>query len=83
MRWAPSGLSQPLNDLARAIERQFAPKIPERPTRLLGVPQARLTADFAADNPYGVVINTDTNTLAASVLVGGAWTWRKYDGSAL
>ena len=83
MRWTPAGLSQPLNDLARAVERQFAPRLPDRPSRLLGVAQAKLTDDLAADNPLALVINTDTNKLAIAVLVAGAWTWRNYDGSAL
>lgn len=76
-------MSGPLMVLARAIDLTFAKRTPDAPTRLLGVAAANLTADFAASHPYGVAINTDTNQLVVSVLVSGAWAWRKYDGSAL
>lgn len=82
-RWVPSGLSAPFLDFARALEKQFAPIRPARPVRLPSFAQTSLTDDFAADNPYGLAINSTTGGLVVSVLVGGVWTWRDYDGSAL
>lgn len=70
-------------DFARAVERQFAPRLPDNPPRLPAIDQADLTTAHAARNPYGVAINADTGALAVSVQVAGVWTWRKYDGSAL
>lgn len=83
MNWLPAGLPDWVPSLARALDRQFAPRIPDNPVRLPGVAAADLTAALAARHPYGAAINTDTGRPAYSVLVSGAWAWRYADGSAL
>lgn len=69
--------------LGRAIEKTFQERIPSAPPRLVAIPQADLTDPHAARNPHGLAINQTTGQLVISVLVAGAWTWRKFDGSAL
>lgn len=83
MKWTPAGLTSQLLDFARAVEKQFAPLYPQNPPRFPPIAAADLTAAHAARNPYGIAINSDTNQVVVSVLVAGAWTWRKYDGTAL
>lgn len=82
-RWLPQGLPPWVAEFARALEKQFAPRLPLDPARLPAIAQADLTDAHAARNPYGVCINTDKGALAVSVLVAGVWTWRDWDGTAL
>lgn len=83
MSWAPAGLSDQLQRLVRAMDGQFAPRIPTTPPRLPRIKAAKLTDDLAERHPSGSAINADTNKQVISVLVAGAWTWRNSDGSAL
>ena len=85
MRWLPAGLPEWGNLLARAIDRQFLPRIPVFPVRVPPHPETDLTAEFAAANPYGLAINTDTKKLVISVLNAGAtaFEWANVDASAL
>lgn len=83
MSWAPSGLSEPLLNLVRAIDRQFAPLRPSRPVRLPGVVSGDLTAISAARDPLGTAINLTTNKQVQSVPDGvGGYVWVHADGSA-
>jgi hypothetical protein len=83
VRWLPSGLPSWVADLARAIDGRFQQRLPDAPTRLKAHVGVELTDAHAARNPHSVAINETTGQLVISVLVAGAWTWRKYDGSAL
>lgn len=83
MRWMPAGLPAWGADFGRALDSQFQPKIPDVPTRLKAFAQADLTDAHAARNPHSLAINSTTGQLVITVLVAGAWTWRKYDGAAL
>jgi hypothetical protein len=69
--------------LARAIDGRFQPIIPDTPTRLKAIAAADLTPANAARYPHSLAINETTGQLVISVLVAGAWAWRKYDGSPL
>jgi hypothetical protein len=83
MRWVPTTVTGAALDLARAIERQFAPRVPDRPVRLPTRASAELIAASAALDPYGAVINTDTKKLAYSLPDGsGGYAWFHADGSA-
>lgn len=83
MSWAPAGLTAELQRLVRAMDGQFAPKIPSVPVRLPRIEAAKLNDALAERHPSGSAINADTNKQVISVLVAGVWTWRNSDGSAL
>lgn len=83
MKWLPAGLPAWVSDLARALDKQFAPRFPDQPPRLKAFAATDLTAALAERNPYGVAIDSTNNRLVISVLVAGVWTWRRWDGTAL
>lgn len=83
MRWVPAGLPAWVQPLASAMEKQFAPLLPSNPPRVPAIAEAKLTAEHAARNPYGLAVNTDTGALVVSTQVAGAFAWRNADGSAL
>lgn len=83
MRWVPSSVTGAALELARAIDKQFAPRIPSRPVRLPGLASADLTAAAAGLDPLGAAINLTTSKAVFSVPDGtGGYTWVHADGSA-
>jgi hypothetical protein len=83
MRWVPTGLTEPMQRLAKAIDGQFAPRHPSNPPRVPAIAQTDLTDAHAARHPYGIAINSTTGKLVRSALTAGAFTWLNADGSAL